>query len=87
VLAPPSSRTTSQCARNESTDDGPSRLAGGLRGAVEISRRAANPGGTILHENFNGREGPVQIVEHLHFHTDADGNVTVGRTFERHVGC
>jgi hypothetical protein len=46
-----------------------------------------NASGTIYHEIFNSKEGPVQIVEHLRFHTDADGNVTVDRTFERIVGC
>jgi hypothetical protein len=43
--------------------------------------------GTIYHEIFNSKEGSVQIVEHLDFHTDADGNVTVDRTFARVVGC
>jgi hypothetical protein len=47
----------------------------------------ANPSGTVFSQNFNGREGPVQIIEHQQFHTDADGNLTVVRTFERHVGC
>jgi hypothetical protein len=31
---------------------------------------------------FNSHEGPVQIIEHLQFHTDADGNVRVDHTFE-----
>jgi hypothetical protein len=42
---------------------------------------------SVFSQNFNGREGPIQIIEHRQFHTDADGNVTVDRTFERHVGC
>jgi hypothetical protein len=46
-----------------------------------------NASGTIYHEILNSKEGPVQIVEHLRFHTDADGNVTGDRTFERIVGC
>jgi hypothetical protein len=29
----------------------------------------------------------VQIIEHATFRTDADGNVTADRTFERHVRC
>jgi hypothetical protein len=45
------------------------------------------PSGTISHEIFNSKEGPVQIIEHLQLHTDAEGNVTVDRAFERHVGC
>ena len=54
---------------------------------TETTQDVANPGGEVFHEIFNSREGPVQIIEHLQFHTDADGNVRVDRTFERHVGC
>jgi hypothetical protein len=54
---------------------------------AETIHFVANRGGTVFHQNFNGREGPVQIIEHQQFHTDAHGNVTVDRTFERHVGC
>jgi hypothetical protein len=46
-----------------------------------------NDSGTIFHEIFNSKEGPVLIVEHLQLHTDADGNVTVDREFDRVVGC
>jgi hypothetical protein len=46
-----------------------------------------NASGTIFHEIFNSKEGPVLIVEHLQFHTDAEGNVTVDREFDRVVGC
>ena len=46
-----------------------------------------NASGTISHEIFNSKEGPVLIVEHLQLHTDADGNVTVDREFDRVVGC
>ena len=46
-----------------------------------------NAGGTNYHDIFNSKEGPVQIVDHLQFHTDADGNVTVDRKFDRVVGC
>jgi hypothetical protein len=54
---------------------------------AETIHFVANRSGSIFSQNFNGREGPVQIIEHRQFHTDADGNVTVDRTFERHVGC
>jgi hypothetical protein len=47
----------------------------------------ANHGGTVFHQSFNSKEGPVQIIEHLQFHTDRAGNVTVDRSFERIVGC
>jgi len=47
----------------------------------------ATPGGTVQHEIYNGAEGPVQIIEHQQIHTDADGNVTIDRYFELHVGC
>jgi hypothetical protein len=54
---------------------------------TETVQLAENHSGTVFHDIFNSREGPVQIIEHLQFHTDADGNVTLDRTFERHVGC
>jgi hypothetical protein len=54
---------------------------------AETTHFVANRGGSVFLENFNGREGPVQIIEHVQFHTDAEGNVTVDRSFERHVGC
>jgi hypothetical protein len=54
---------------------------------AETIHFADNAGGTIFHDILNSKEGPVQIIEHLQFHTDADGNVIVDRTFERHVGC
>ncbi len=54
---------------------------------AETIHFVAGPGGTVFHHNFNGKEGPVQIIEHQQFHTDSDGNVTIDRTFERHVGC
>ena len=54
---------------------------------TETIQDVATPGGEIFHDIFNSREGPVQIIEHLQFHTDADGNVRVDHTFERHVGC
>lgn len=47
----------------------------------------ATPSGTISHEIFNSKEGPVKIIEHFQLHTDADGNVTVDRAFYRVVGC
>jgi hypothetical protein len=47
----------------------------------------ATPSGTIEHEIFNSREGPVHIIEHLRFQTGADGNVTVDRWFDRIAGC
>jgi hypothetical protein len=54
---------------------------------AETTLDVATPGGEVFHEIFNSREGPVQITEHLQFHTDADGDIRVDRTFERHVGC
>jgi hypothetical protein len=54
---------------------------------AEAVHFADNAGGTIYHDIFNSKEGPVQIIEHLQFHTDTDGNVTVDRTFNRYVGC
>src|SRR5512132_2277940 len=40
---------------------------------TEAIQDVATPGGEIFHDIFNTREGPVQIIEHLQFHTDADG--------------
>jgi hypothetical protein len=54
---------------------------------AETFRFVSNPGGTVEHIAYNGFEGPVRITEHVQFHTDAEGNVTVDRYFERHVGC
>jgi hypothetical protein len=54
---------------------------------AETFHFVSTPGGTVLHSNYNGWEGPVQIIEHLQIHTDADGNVAVDRYFERHIGC
>lgn len=54
---------------------------------TEIDHFVENASGTIHHEIFNSKEGPVQIIEHFQLHTDADGNVTVDRTFDRVVGC
>jgi hypothetical protein len=54
---------------------------------AETAHFAGNAGGTTFHDIFNSKEGPVQIVQHLQFHADADGNVTVDRAFERIVGC
>jgi hypothetical protein len=55
--------------------------------SAETIKDVANRGGEVFHDIFNSREGPVQIIEHLQFHADADGNVRVDRTFERVVGC
>lgn len=54
---------------------------------TETFHLTENASGTVFHDIVNSREGPVQIIEHVQLHTDADGNVTVDRTFERHVGC
>lgn len=54
---------------------------------AETIHLVENASGTIFHEIFNSKEGPVLIVEHLQLHTDADGNVTVDREFDRVVGC
>ena len=54
---------------------------------AEAIHFADNPSGTIFHEIFNSKEGPVQIAEHVQLHTDPDGNVTVDRSFDRNVGC
>ena len=55
--------------------------------SAETINDVATPGGEVFHDIFNSKEGPVQIIEHLQFHTDADGNVRVDHTFERVVGC
>ena len=54
---------------------------------AEIDHFVGTPGGTIEHEIFNSKDGPVQIIEHFQLHIDANGNVTVDRTFNRVVGC
>ena len=54
---------------------------------TETIKDVANRGGEVFHDIFNSREGPVQIIEHLQFHADADGNIRVDHTFERVVGC
>jgi hypothetical protein len=54
---------------------------------AETIHLVENASGTIFHEIFNSKEGPVLIVEHLQLHTDAEGNVTVDREFDRVVGC
>jgi hypothetical protein len=33
------------------------------------------------------RKGPIQIIQHVVFHIDADGNVRVDRTFEKIGDC
>jgi hypothetical protein len=55
--------------------------------AAENIHFTANRSGQVFFDNFNSKEGPVQIIQHQRFRTDADGNVTVDRTFERIVGC
>jgi hypothetical protein len=47
---------------------------------TETIQLAENASGTVFHDIFNSREGPVQIIEHVQLHTDSDGNVTVDRT-------
>jgi hypothetical protein len=55
---------------------------------TETTHFAALKGQSILfHDNLNSQEGPVQIIEHRQFHTDAAGNVAIDRIYERHVGC
>jgi hypothetical protein len=45
------------------------------------------PQRSIFQDTFNSREGPIQIIQHRQFHTDADGNATVVRTFEKIGDC
>jgi len=47
----------------------------------------ANRSGDRFKGPFNSKEGPVQIIQHVTFRTDADGNVTADRTYQRVVGC
>jgi len=47
----------------------------------------ANHGGEVFQSTFNSKEGPIQIIQHAVFHTDADGNVRVDRTFEKTGDC
>jgi hypothetical protein len=54
---------------------------------TETIKDVANRGGEVFHDIFNSKEGPVQIIEHLQFHADADGNIRVDHTFELVVGC
>lgn len=41
----------------------------------------------MFQSTFNGKEGPIQIIQHQQFHTDAAGNVRIDRTFERIGAC
>jgi len=41
----------------------------------------------LRRNNFNSKEGPIQIIQHQRIQIDADGNVTVDRTFERIGDC
>jgi hypothetical protein len=55
--------------------------------AAESIHVVANRSGETFKSTFNSKEGPVQIVQHVTFRTDADGNVTADRTYEHVVGC
>ena len=55
--------------------------------AAENIHLVANRGGSVFQNTFNSKEGPVQIIQHQTFRTDADGNVTVDRTFEKIGDC
>jgi len=55
--------------------------------AAENIHFVANPGGTVFQNTFNSKEGPIQIIQHAQFHTDAAGNVRVDRTFEKIGDC
>jgi hypothetical protein len=55
--------------------------------AAENIHGVANRGGEVFMHNFNSREGPIQIIQHQRIQVDADGNVTVDRTFERIGDC
>jgi hypothetical protein len=54
--------------------------------AAENIHFVANRGGTVF-DNFNSKEGPIRILQHQTFHTDADGNVTVDRSVEKIGAC
>lgn len=54
---------------------------------TETAHFVSNGAGDMFRDNFSGREGPVQIIEHLLFRDDGNGNLTVEREFDRHVGC
>jgi hypothetical protein len=55
--------------------------------AAENTHFVVNRSGSIFQDTFNSREGPIQIIQHRQFHTDADGNATVVRTFEKIGDC
>jgi hypothetical protein len=55
--------------------------------AAENIHLVANRRGDTFKSTFNSKEGPVQIIQHVTFRTDADGNVSADRTYERVVGC
>jgi hypothetical protein len=55
--------------------------------ASESTHFVANRSGTVFQDIFNSREGSIQIIQHRQFHTDADGNATVVRTFEKIGDC
>lgn len=54
---------------------------------AETNHFVANRGGSVFQSTFNSKEGPIQIIQHEQFHTDADGNVRVDRTFENVGSC
>jgi hypothetical protein len=55
--------------------------------SAETIHFVANHSGDIFMQNFNSKEGPVQITEHEQLRVDSEGNITTDRTFDRHVGC
>jgi hypothetical protein len=55
--------------------------------AAENIHFVANRGGTVFQSTFNSKEGPIQIIQHQQFHTDAGGNVRVDRRFEKIGDC
>jgi hypothetical protein len=55
--------------------------------AAENIHDVANRSGEVFMHNFNSKEGPIQIIQHQQIQVDADGNVTVDRTFERIGDC
>ena len=55
--------------------------------AAENIHFVANRGGTVFQNTLNSKEGPIQIIQHQQFHTDAGGNVRVDRRFEKIGDC
>ena len=55
--------------------------------SVDNTHFVVNRSGSVFQDELNAHEGPIQIIQHRQFHTDADGNATVVRTFDKIGDC